>query len=58
MNQIVVVDDELRKPANAERFRRSYPLDDLHYLFAGTADGGGRWDSNGARLVAAREDGQ
>ncbi len=38
MNQILVVDDELCKPANAERFRRSYPLDDLEYLFAGAAD--------------------
>ena len=38
MNKILIVDDELCKPANAETFRRTYPLDDLEYLFAGSAD--------------------
>lgn len=38
MNNILIVDDELCKPANAEIFRRSYPLEDLYYLFAGSAE--------------------
>ena len=38
MNNILIVDDELCKPANAEIFRRSYPLEDLDYLFAGSAE--------------------
>ena len=36
MNRILIVDDELCKPNNAEKFREKYPLDDLEYVFAGS----------------------
>lgn len=38
MKTVLVVDDELGKPANAEVFRREYAVDDVLYLFAGTGE--------------------
>jgi len=52
MNKILIVDDELCKPADAEAFRRTYPLDDLDYEFAGSADEMLRFISEDAGIKA------
>ena len=36
MKTVLIVDDELAKPANAEVFRREYPIEGISYRFAGT----------------------
>lgn len=38
MKTVLVVDDELGKPANAEVFRREYAVEGVRYLFAGTGE--------------------
>ncbi len=38
MKTILIVDDELCKPADAEVFAREYAIEDIHYIFAGTGD--------------------
>jgi len=38
MKIVLIVDDELCKPANAEVFKREYCIEDIEYRFAGTGD--------------------
>jgi len=38
MKTVLIVDDELGKPAEAEMFRREYPIDGVHYRFAASAE--------------------
>ena len=38
MRTVLIVDDELAKPANAELFRREYAIEGVKYRFAGTAE--------------------
>jgi CheY-like chemotaxis protein len=38
MKTILVVDDELCKPANAEMFRREYATEGIEYIFAGSGE--------------------
>jgi CheY-like chemotaxis protein/MoaA/NifB/PqqE/SkfB family radical SAM enzyme len=38
MRTVLIVDDELGKPANAGMFSREYPVEGIHYRFAGSGE--------------------